>query len=96
MNLLRLICSAVSITFSCGWAYASPTSADYAVCHRKEALTLQMCLDRQGSGESPDCWVDGRGANECCYANVRRSYAPDKKRADAMRRAHAGAAAKRP
>ncbi|MGQ2978728.1 MAG: hypothetical protein ACT6Q9_03425 [Polaromonas sp.] len=92
MKLLQLPCTALLLSFSAGLACASATSADYAVCHRKAAQTLQMCLDRGGS---PECWAEARRVNERCYTSVREGYSVDKKKVEAMRRAEAKAAAER-
>ena len=92
MKLLQLPCTALLLSFSAGFACASATSADYAVCHRKAAQTLQMCLDRGGS---PECWAEARKVNERCYTSVREAYFFDKKKAEAMRRAEEEAASKR-
>lgn len=92
MKLLQLPCTALLLSFSAGFACASATSADYAVCHRKAAQTLQMCLDRGGS---PECWAEARSVNERCYTSVREEYWVDKKTVEAMRRAEAEAASKR-
>jgi hypothetical protein len=92
MKLLQLPATALLISFSAGLACASATSADYAVCHRRAALTLQMCLDRGGS---PECWSEARSVNERCYTSVREAYSVDKKKVEAIRRAEAEAAAER-
>lgn len=92
MKLLQLPCTALLISFSAEFACASATSADYAVCHRKAAQTLQMCLDKGGS---TDCWSEARSVNERCYTSVREAYGVDKKKVEAMRRAEAEAAAER-
>jgi hypothetical protein len=95
MKLLQLLCTALLLSLSAGFACASATSADYAVCHRKAAQTLQMCLDSQSRGESPECWTEARRVNERCYTSVREAYRVDKKKVEAMRRAEAEAAAER-
>ncbi len=92
MKLLQLPCTALLLSFSAGLACASATSADFAVCHRKAAQTLQMCLDRGGSTH---CWSEARSVNERCYTSVRAEYSVDKKKVEAMRRAEAEAAAER-
>ena len=91
MKRLQFTCIALVISLSAGLAFASPTSADYEVCHRKAALTLQMCLDSQAGGDSPECWSEARRVNQRCYTSVRASYTVDKKKVEAMRRAQAEA-----
>ncbi len=72
-------------------ACASPTSADFEVCHRAAAAALEQCLDRHTGPNDDMCWSDARKTKRRCYADVNEKYArhpvEDRKKAEAARKA---------
>jgi hypothetical protein len=75
----------------CCCVYASPTLNEFLPCHKRAALTLQHCLDRQPGTANEECWLESRQVRDSCYDNVVSDHAPDKARAAAMRRAEEAA-----
>lgn len=70
---------------------ASPTSNELLPCHKRAAVTLQHCLDRQPGAANEECWIESRQARDSCYDKVIRSHAPDKARAATTQRAEEAA-----
>lgn len=56
-------------------ALASPTSNEYARCHRLAAATLEHCLNAQpGAHASDACWTQSRQRQQVCYRELRESH----------------------
>jgi len=67
-------------------ALASPTSSDYLPCHKMASLTLMECLTKN-PGDNDHCWSQARSTHATCYANVNKSYQPDRERIEAQKKA---------
>ncbi|MES3023239.1 MAG: hypothetical protein V4857_16865 [Pseudomonadota bacterium] len=88
-TIFRFPCLAFVLTCCFGSSVASPTSNEYAPCHKLAAYSLTACLEQNPGYVNDKCWKESKRQNDACYAGVRESHRPDKAKIAAMKKAEA-------